>query len=311
MSGPLRVGIQLPEVEREVRWPELSAMATAAERAGFDSVWVGDHYLYRGDERNERGPWEAWTTLAAVAASTTRVQLGPLVACLAFHPPGVMARMAATVDEVSGGRLILGVGAGWNEAEFRAFGLPFDHRASRFEESFEAVSRLLAGERVTLAGRFVRLDDAILLPKPSRSPELMLGSNGDRVLAAALPHVDAWNAWFEDYGNTPDGFELLNARIDAALERAGRPREAVRRSACVQVVLDPTSRERAVPHSVTPLAGGEEAIAFGLRALADAGADEVILVVDPITLGSIRAMEGVLARLDRAKSRGHEDPGSR
>jgi alkanesulfonate monooxygenase SsuD/methylene tetrahydromethanopterin reductase-like flavin-dependent oxidoreductase (luciferase family) len=139
----------------------------------------------------------------------------------------------------------------------------------------------------------------------------MLGSNGDRLLSAALPHVDAWNTWFDDYGNTPEGFEVLNARIDVAIERTGRPPEAVRRSACVLVVLDPTSRERRVPDGVTPLGGGENSIAAGLRAFAEAGADEAILVVDPITLGSIRALEGVLAQLDDAKGRGHQDPGPR
>jgi alkanesulfonate monooxygenase SsuD/methylene tetrahydromethanopterin reductase-like flavin-dependent oxidoreductase (luciferase family) len=113
---PLRIGIQLPEVERDVRWPEYLAMARAAEAAGFDSIWTGDHLLYRGDGRSERGPWEAWTLLAALAAATERVALGPLVACTAFHPPGLIAKMAATIDEVSGGRFVLGLGAGWNEA---------------------------------------------------------------------------------------------------------------------------------------------------------------------------------------------------
>src|SRR3954471_16759900 len=112
---PLRVGIQLPEVEREVRWPEYVAMARAAEEAGFDSIWVGDHLLYRGDERPERGPWEAWALLAGLAAVTSRVRLGPLVACTAFSSPGVLAKRAATVDEISGGRLVMGIGAGWNE----------------------------------------------------------------------------------------------------------------------------------------------------------------------------------------------------
>ncbi len=103
----MRVGVQLPEVEREVRWPEYEAMALTAERVGFDSVWVGDHLLYRGDGRPERGPWEAWTILAAIAAATERVELGPLVACVGFHAPAMLAKHAATVDEISGGRLVL------------------------------------------------------------------------------------------------------------------------------------------------------------------------------------------------------------
>jgi alkanesulfonate monooxygenase SsuD/methylene tetrahydromethanopterin reductase-like flavin-dependent oxidoreductase (luciferase family) len=164
VARPLRVGIQLPEVERDVRWTEYVAMARAAEAAGFDSMWLGDHLLYRGDGRPERGPWEAWTLLSALAAVTEWIELGPLVACLAFHPPGVIAKMAATVDEVSGGRLILGVGAGWSEPEFRAFGIPFDHRASRFEESFEIIRTLLSGERVTLEGRFWSAEDAVTAP---------------------------------------------------------------------------------------------------------------------------------------------------
>ena len=121
----MRVGVQLPEVEREVRWPEYLAMARAAEECGFDSIWLGDHLLYR-DAPAERGPWEAWTLLAALAAQTERVRLGPLVACAGFHPPGLLAKMAATIDEVSGGRFVLGLGAGWNREEFAAFGIPFD-----------------------------------------------------------------------------------------------------------------------------------------------------------------------------------------
>src|SRR5262249_25828189 len=116
----MRVGVQLPEVEREVRWPELAAMALAAEEVGFDSIWLGDHMLYRGGGRPERGPWDVWTSLAGLAAITSRVGLGPLVASTAFHPPGVLARMAATVDEIAAGRLTLALGAGWNETEFRA-----------------------------------------------------------------------------------------------------------------------------------------------------------------------------------------------
>lgn len=298
MARPLRVGVQLPEVERDVRWPEYVAMARAAEDAGFDSIWVGDHLLYRGDERPERAPWDAWTLLAGLATVTQRVQLGPLVACLAFRSPGLLARMAAAVDEASGGRLVLGVGAGWNEAEFRAFGIPFDHRASRFEESFEIVRRLMAGQRVTFSGRFVRVEDAVLLPKPARRPPLMVGSTGERILSIALPHVEAWNTWFDAYTNTPDGFAALDAKVTDAAERAGRAPGEIERSACVLVVLDKESAERPVQRGVTPLEGSIARIAADLSELHEAGADEAILVVDPITERSIRALGEVLALLD-------------
>ncbi len=298
MARPLRVGVQLPEVERDVRWPEYVAMAQAAEEVGFDSIWVGDHLLYRGDGRPERGPWEAWTMLASLAAVTERVTLGPLVACLGFHPPGLTAKMAATVDEVSGGRLVLGVGAGWNEAEFRAFGIPFDHRVARFEEALPIVRGLLAGERVTLHGRFWRAEDAVLLPRPARRPPLIVGSSGARVLQAALPHVDAWNTWYDLYGNTPEGFTTENAKVTAAAERAGRRPDELGRSACVLVVLDRSAGERPIEQGIPPLEGSTERIAEGVRRLAEAGAGEAILVVSPITERSIRALGEVLAVLD-------------
>ena len=150
------------------------------------------------------------------------MQLGPLVACAAFHPPGLIARMAAALAEVSGGRFVLGLGAGWNEDEFRAFGLPYDHRVSRFEESFTIIRRLLAGERVTLDGRYCQAEDAVLRPAPPEPPRLMIGSNGPRMLSIALPHVEAWNTWYEDFGNSPEGFAALNDRISAAARDAGR-----------------------------------------------------------------------------------------
>jgi probable F420-dependent oxidoreductase len=297
MTAAVRVGVQLPEVEREVRWPEYVAMAMEAERAGFDSVWVGDHLLYRGDGRPERGPWEAWTSLAAIAQATERVELGPLVACAGFHAPAMLAKQAATVDEISGGRLVLALGAGWNEAEFRAFGFPFDRRAARFEESFDVIRRLLAGERVTFHGRHVHVDDAVLLPPPARRPRLMVGSNGPRVLAAALPHVDAWNTWFDGYGNTPEGFAALSLEIDEIARSVGRDPSEIGRSACMLVRLDGSARERpSAPHA-SPVTGSPADVAGAIRAMSEAGADEVILVLDPITHASIASMRPTLAAL--------------
>ena len=274
----MRIGVQLPEVERDVRWPEVRALARAAEESGLDSIWVGDHMLYRGDGRAERGPWDAWTLLAALAASTERVRLGPLVASTAFHPPGLIARMAASIDEVSGGRFVAGLGAGWNETEFCAFGIPFDHVVSSFEESFEIVRRLLAGERVTFEGRFHRVEDAVLLPPPARRPTLMVGANAPRMLSIALPHVDVWNTWYSPYGNTAEGFAALNARVDADVER----------SACVLVAVNGGAGERRQEPEAPAV--DSRRIAAHLRELEDAGADEAILVLDPITKSSLRTV---------------------
>jgi alkanesulfonate monooxygenase SsuD/methylene tetrahydromethanopterin reductase-like flavin-dependent oxidoreductase (luciferase family) len=274
-------------------------MARAAEEVGFDSIWVGDHLLYRGDGEPERGPWEAWTLLAALAACTERIGLGPLVACTAFHPPGLIAKMAATISEIAGGRFVLGLGAGWNEEEFRAFGLPFDRRVSRFEEAFTIIRGLLAGERVTLDGRYLQARDAVLLPRPVTPPRLMIGSNGPRMLAATLPHVDCWNTWFEDYGNSPDEFAVLNERISAAAREAGRDPGDIQRSACLLVALDGSSGDRASTPDTSdtaPVTGPPDRIASVLRELHKAGADEIIAVVDPITEGSIREL-GTIVQL--------------
>lgn len=296
---PLRVAIQLPEVERDVRWPEYVAMARAAEQVGFDGVHLGDHLLYRDDGRPERGPWDAWTLLAGLAAVTERVRLGPLVACLAFHPPGIVARMAAAVDEISGGRFVFGVGAGWNRSEFEAFGIPFDRRVERFEEAFDIVRGLLAGERVTRQARHGGVRDAVLLPRPARRVPLMIGSTGERVLEIALPHVDAWNSWYDAFGNSAEGFAAASASVTEVARRVGRDPAGIERSACAFVVLDPAVAERPIPMDFPPVDGAPEAVAAHLRELADAGADEAILVANPITERSIRDLGAALALLDR------------
>ena len=300
MARPLRIGIQLPEVEREVRWPEISAMARLAEEVGLDGVWVGDHYLYRHDGRPERGPWEAWTQLAAIGAITSRVRIGPLVACLSFHAPGPLAKTIATVDEVSGGRLVVGVGAGWNRTEFDAFGVPFDHRVDRFEESLPILRGLLDGERVTFRGRHVGVEDAVLLPRPARRAPIMLGSTGPRMLRVGLPHADAWNIWWEDFGNTPEGFARASALVDVAARDAGVDLASIERSACLLVTFDPTSDERRVPDGMDAIDGRDpEALAAALAAFAEAGADEVIVVAVPIDARSIQRLGEAAALLDR------------
>ena len=291
MAKP-RIGIQLPEVERVVTWDEYRRMAQLAESAGFASLWLGDHLLYRGDGRPERGPWDAWTLLAAIASCTKRVEIGPLVACLAFHPPAVIAKMASTVNEISGGRLVLGVGAGWNQPEFDAFGLPFDHRAARFEEAFTIVRGLVSGERVSLDGRFHRVDDVVLLPASRFHQSTMIGSIGPRVLRASLPHVDWWNTWFDWFGNDADGFAALNDSISRQCHDVGRDPSTLKRSACLLVDVDPTSTERTISDDYS--AATVDDVATRVRELGDAGADEVILVANPIDERSIGRLAEIL-----------------
>src|SRR5436190_4682484 len=303
-NRPLRVGIQMPEVEREVRWPEYVAMVRRAEEVGFDSLWLGDHLLYRLADGSTRGPWEVWTMLAGLAASTSRIRLGPVVASTAFHAPPMLAKLAATVDEISGGRLILGLGAGWNEAEFRAFGFPFDHRISRFEEAFTIVRTLLREGRVDFDGKYFQARDCELLPKSSRpgGPPLMVGSVGPRMLEITLPHVEIWNVWYRDSNNSPAGLEPILRQLDEACRAVGREPASIERTSAVLVRL-PGGTGRVMGDTtqkdVPAVEGSPAAIAARLREYADFGLAEVQLVVDPITVESIEALAPVLAELDR------------
>jgi len=306
MTRPLKVGVQLPEVEREVRWPELLDMTRALEDLGYDSLWFGEHLLYRWRERAPRGPWEAWAMLAGIAAATRRIELGPLVACTAFHNPAVLAKRADTIDEISGGRLILGLGAGWNETEFRAFGIPFDHRIDRFEEAFTIIRGLLRDGAIDFDGRYYQARDCELLPRGPRAgsggPPLMIGSNGERMLRITAPHVDAWNSWYADTANTPAGIAPLRDKVDAAAREAGRDPAAIERSVAVQVRMPGgtgrTMGDSDAKQDVAPLQGSPDAMAEELRAYAREGIGHVQLVLDPITRQSIEGFAPVLALLD-------------
>jgi alkanesulfonate monooxygenase SsuD/methylene tetrahydromethanopterin reductase-like flavin-dependent oxidoreductase (luciferase family) len=302
MTRPLRVGVQLPEVERVVRWAELAEMARTAEAIGLDSVWVGDHLLYRDRGPDPVAPWEAWSQLAALAAITTRVEFGPLVASASFHNPAVLAAKANAVDEISGGRLILGLGAGWNEAEYRAFGFPFDQRVSRFEEAFTIVRSLLQDGYVDFGGRFFEVRELPLLPPPARAggPPLMVGSIGPRMLSITLPHVRAWNAWGPWFGNTAAGYGPVREHVDAACRAVGRdPADVERTVALVVAMPGALGRGSAVSDEpFEPLSGDPEMLAGTLTAFARLGVGHVQLVLDPITVDSIEALAPTLAALD-------------
>jgi probable F420-dependent oxidoreductase len=301
---PFKVGIQLPEVEWIAPWSEIKAMAQTAEAVGFDSLWFGEHLLYHYPGTEPRGPWECWTMMAAVAAATSRVEIGPLVACTNFHNPAHLAKMAATLDEISGGRLILGLGAGWYEHEYRAYGYPYDHRVSRFEEAFTIIRTLLRDGEIDFEGTYYSARECVLLPRSPRpnGPPLMVGSFGERMLQITLPHADSWNAWFADFGETPEGLKTLLAKIDAACEAVGRDPKSVERTAAIYVQLSGgtgrTSGDAAMAPSI-PLKGSPEEVANGLRAYGALGLSHIQIVLDPITRQGIEDFAPVLELLDR------------
>jgi alkanesulfonate monooxygenase SsuD/methylene tetrahydromethanopterin reductase-like flavin-dependent oxidoreductase (luciferase family) len=298
MTRPCKVGVQLPEVERFVPWPEYLDLARRVEEAGFDSVWVGDHLIYDLPDGSIRGPYEAWTTLAAIAAVTERVEIGPLVASSSFHAPAMLAKHAATVDAISQGRLILGLGAGWNRREYDAFGFPYDRRVSRFEEALAIIVPLLREGRTTFHGQFYDVDDCVLDPRPVREggPPIMLGSNSPRMLSIGLPVVDSWNVWWSIYDNSVERFAELKAEVDAVMPE-GRYVEA---TAAVLVTF-PGGKGRLMGEgydarvtTVTP-----DHLVDHVRGLADAGATHLQLVLDPITAESVETVGAALADLDR------------
>ena len=213
----------------------------------------------------------------------------------------MLAKMAGTVDEISGGRLILGLGAGWNETEYRAYGFPFDRRVARFAEAFTIIRSLLRDGKVDFAGEFYTARDCELAPPPRRGgPPLMVGSIGERMLALTMPYVDGWNAWYNWTGNRPEGVRPLRAKVDAACAAAGRKPSDVERTVAVLVKLPGAVGRREVDPAdeVTPLEGSSDEIAEGLRAYAREGIGHVQLVIDPITEASIEALGPVLEKLD-------------
>jgi len=306
-NRPLAVGIQLPEVERVVRWAEVQAMAISADRLGFDSLWVGDHLIYRHDDGQGTGPWEAWSSLAAIAAVTKTIRIGPLVAATGFHNPTILAKKAAAIDEISDGRLVLGLGAGWNKTEYHAFGLAFDHRVSRFAEAFDIIRRLLRSETVDYKGKFYNAQSCELFPKTKNpeGPPLLIGSIGPRVLRITLPHVQQWNAWYAWFGNSPEGLKPHLAQLDRACAAVGRDPHTLARTVSLLVRAPKgigrlTGRDSASGNESPdiPISGSPREVARSIAQFASLGIAEVQLVVDPITQESIEWCAQALEVLD-------------
>ena len=299
---PLKVGLLLPETEGQMngviaRWSDLLAMTQLAEDVGFDSVWVTDHFIHRG-ETELRGPWECWSLISAIAAVTTRVEIGTLVLCTGFRNPALLAKIAETVEDISGGRLILGLGAGWNEPEYRAFGYPFDHRVARFEEALTIITGLLRNGHIDFEGTYSSARDCELRPRGPRlgGPPIMIGTTGKRMLELTARHADQWNVWFSPIDNSVAKLKTLLEDVDAACAVIGREPETLERTAAVKVEVGPHSPSQM---SVAPLTGSPDALAEQLRAYAAIGVTQVQVWPEPNSLEGIEKFARVLEALDR------------
>lgn len=292
----MKVGVQLPEVERPVAWREVRDIARCVEEQGFDSLWVGDHLLYK-DDQGTRGPWEAWSMLAALGEVTEKVQLGPLVAATSFHSPAMIAKKAATVDEISGGRLILGLGAGWNKTEYEAFGFAYDNRVSRFEEAFTIIRTLVRDGAIDFDGKYYQLREMELAPPARSDLQLMVGSNGARMLDITAPHIDLWNTWHVWFENTPAGLRPLMANVDRAEHKSGREPGSIGRTAAVLVQLEGGIGRLAGSErpDAPPLTGSVQQMAEVFKGYSDVGIDHIQLVLDPIDVRSVETMGAALA----------------
>jgi alkanesulfonate monooxygenase SsuD/methylene tetrahydromethanopterin reductase-like flavin-dependent oxidoreductase (luciferase family) len=260
----------------------------AAEDAGLDSVWVYDHLLADGPEQAADSPWEAWTILTALAASTTRIRLGVLVLAVPFRDPGVLARMADTLQEVSANRLVLGIGAGWHQPEFDAFGLPFDHRVSRFEEATQVITSLLRDGRSTMAGRFYRTESAPIRERPDRvPPEILIAAKRSRMLQLTATYADSWNiAWF---GVPGPAFRQSAGDFANACEAVGRDPSTVRRTVGFRIAAEDSGQDE-----TKIVRGGPAAIADAISAWDAEGIDELITWPEPSSrLGLDLLLDGV------------------
>lgn len=308
VSRPFSVGFLLMPTEDSAqgthpRWSEMLAMTRRAEELGYDSVWIPDHLIMEVTRPGARpeGAWEGWSLVAALAAATDRIGIGLLVTCTAFRNPALLAKMAETVDEISGGRLTLGLGAGWCKREFDAFGYPFDHRVSRFEEAITIISGLLREGQMDFQGQYYQVRDCELRPRGPR-PEglpILVGSSskGERMLRLAARYADIWN---RDFDAVNPGFEPYSvedllasqAKVDAACVEVERDPATLRRTAGVWVDLPGTPSR-----GWNALTGTTEEMVAGLRRYADAGYEQVQIWLHPGTTEGVEAFAPVVEQV--------------
>lgn len=290
----VKVGLYLPNGDGKMspgiyRWNDVLRLAKATEAAGLDSVWVADHMTFRLNDEPPEGRWECWQMLGALAAVTNRVELGSLVTCMAFRNPALLAKIAETTDEISDGRVILGLGAGWHEPEFTSYGFPFDHRASRFEEGFRIVYDLIRTGESNFQGHYYSTDHATMHPRGPRngSMPIMVGTDGPRLLQLTAQYADIWNT---TWTFTADETVGRLAALDAACEQVGRDPDSIGRSACIFVDVAGAKGVYTQYGISTPNPRSPEGVAELIGSYAAVGMDHLMVWLDPYTEDAIEQL---------------------
>jgi alkanesulfonate monooxygenase SsuD/methylene tetrahydromethanopterin reductase-like flavin-dependent oxidoreductase (luciferase family) len=281
-----------PEDYRKRPYDSIRAVAEQSESAGFDSLWLYDHLLYRSPGEPTRGIWECWTMLAALAEATHGVELGTLVTCNSFRNPAILAKMATGVDEVSHGRLILGIGAGWNKPEYQAFGLPYDHLADRFEEALQIIKPLLREGLVDFAGKYYQARNCEIVPRGPRSegPPLMVGSFGPRMLKLTAQYADLWNTC---YMGKPETMAEPTAKLEAACREVGRDPKTLGVTALIALWF-PDLQPKKPSFCENPLTGTAREIAEAMHGYEELGVRHIMFHCVPYSLEALQRLAEAL-----------------
>ena len=262
MAHPVRFGIQTPQ-QNSNTWEELLSLWQEVDTLGFDTAWVFDHFLPIFSDPT--GPcMEGWTALSALAMATKNVRLGIMVTGNTYRNPAVLAKTATTVDIISSGRLILGIGGGWFEREHDAFGMSFPsvpERLSRLDESLTLIKQLWTQDTSNYTGKYYQLQDAPFLPKSVQKPHppILVGASGEQVaLGIVARHADMWNTF-----GTPDVFRHKIARLTEHCQRIGRDPDTIEKSVLVTGMFAPNEAHKQVEEYV---AAGVTHIIFSVEA---------------------------------------------
>lgn len=271
----------------------IRSRALAAEASGFDSIWLYDHMLFRpASYPGTVGIWEGWTMMSALAEATDSVEIGSLVSCSQFRNPALFAKMAHTLDEISNGRLILGLGAGWQRAEFDAFGFPFDRRVSRLEEALQIIGPLLVTGEVDFEGQFYRVRDCVIEPRSPRpnGPPLMVGAFGPRTMRLAARYASIWNtAYWSSPEEADEQFRIWEAAVGEV-----EPHPVPDRSVAARVVVEHLLNSDPNPFG-SSISGSQESIAKQIQAFATAGVSHVQLHLEPNTIDAFNHLSGAVS----------------